>query len=313
MSGVILASIKIESSAPWITPLLKFIQGFKPGTAQSNHIMRQLMIYGLLQPMRSMFLGKIKEALLTQLAGAGNTDLPTTEQRRNKILDIGDKLSSLKLAYEAVDTAVSERNKESLAQARKRVKAAQEALSGLAEESDNAARSEQRSNTEKKRISLGALTSGLMRSRALKVLDLLTNPDNVTTTTSAEGQTWSVGSVGALDQVKTPSATAILLRRQTDSHKAILWRHLEFGTGALASKAKVAGLAMNTSESKHKNRDGTWYFGRSESMPDAGIKIRGSSPMSVLWGENSLVPDDYTVEITKTLERVMGQLEPRIS
>lgn len=312
MSGPVLARIRVNASAPWIGPLYSFLLSFKPGHGFHETIMRRVMIYGLLAPIRKNFMSKLSQSLVMQLDNRRPQKKVVAEY-----IEGAARLRSIKSAYEALDEAYSNAtgnfggtNYEAIQKASERLKAAMDMRQAASDKTNEAL------GPAKRRMTLAAITSGLMKNGALLVLDALTNPANLKVQMPGGrggDMVMQAGSTQRLDQIHTPSATAQLMRMQTSSEKKALWKHLEFGTGVLKSRKQVAGLVMNKSRTIHGENDGTWWYGQNAQMPNAGLKIRGSSPMDVLWGSDGNPLPEYTATAQKALEDAIEAFKPRLT
>lgn len=296
-----LAKITITYEAPWIDPLHNFFEGLQPGGAVLRKALRRVMIYGLLRSIRKSFMSNLTKAMDLSVVARNRN------RRRENVLRNTRVSRLLRLAYERLDEAVVSGNAKGADSARQRIAS----IERIARSGTEKAVFAQGAGTKMRVLSLSALTSAMMRERAMKVLDLLTNPSYVRD--EVRGDTFIVGAgrLVDLENIKTPSATERLTSNDSDTRYNVLWRHLEFGTGVLASKAKLPGHDTSSGGGRYKNADGTWWYGKSDNFADGGIQIRGSSPLHALWGPNGIRLASHQTAAQAELERAIAEYAPR--
>lgn len=116
------------------------------------------------------------------------------------------------------------------------------------------------------RASKRPLPHGQFRRLALRVLDLVADVHQAEVFVARGQVVLGIGNLAALEMIRTPSATRELTGHDTASTRDVLWRHLEFGTGAFATdpKARLPG---------HRLAGGGWWYGRSA---EQSLELRGS-------------------------------------
>lgn len=112
------------------------------------------------------------------------------------------------------------------------------------------------------------LPHGMFRGLAMRVLELVSDVYKQRTFMSGNDVVLGIGSLSALDRIRTPSATQKLTGSPTTSPRSILWRHLEFGTGAFSTRPQ-------DQSQEHRLPSGGWWYGKS---PDESLELRGSRP-----------------------------------
>jgi hypothetical protein len=110
------------------------------------------------------------------------------------------------------------------------------------------------------------LPNGQFRRLALRVLELIADISQAQTFAHSTGVVLGIGDVDLLDRIRTPSATQALTGKATKSSRNILWRHLEFGTGAFSTDP-------SSQAARHRLPGGGWWYGRSKSR---SLHLRGS-------------------------------------
>lgn len=136
-------------------------------------------------------------------------------------------------------------------------------------------------NTARNPITASKFSSGLFRSRALEVLNELTDGNLMRTKVAKSSLVVQVGNQQRLGQIKTPSATEFVLRRhKTTSRYQTLWRHLEFGTGVYSSDPEGKG---NKAPTRYSGLEGLppWHWAYSPNPPQ-GLILRGSHGVHAL-------------------------------
>lgn len=299
-----IAKVTITYKAPWIDSLHNFFEGLQPGGAVLRRALRRVMIYGLLRSIRKTFMSNLTKAMDLSVVAK------TRNERRARLLQSTRTSRLLRIAYERLDDAVLSGNSKRADAARQRIATIERIGREHAAKNEHVAVTAG-SGTRARIMSLSALTGALMRERAYKVLDLLTNPSYVQD--EMRGDTFVVGSGrhGPLDSVKTPSATGYLTSNPTVTRYNVLWRHLEFGTGMYASRPNLPGHDTYSGGGRSKNADGTWWYGRSDNFADGGIQVRGSSPLHALWGPNGIQLASHHAAAQAELERAILEYAPR--
>lgn len=147
---------------------------------------------------------------------------------------------------------------------------------------------------------LSTLAGNRFRRQMFTVLALFTDAMNVYAEKTASGIAIGVGPRAALESVTTPSATKALTGRESSSRYKVMWRQLEFGTGALrnAQKDRLNKWAVPKDE---------WWYGPKNTK--AGLLLKGTAPMNFLTdGSGAMYPEDQVrmfEEITRALDELL--------
>jgi hypothetical protein len=100
-------------------------------------------------------------------------------------------------------------------------------------------------------------------------LQVLGYASEIASVPTSGGAGVGIGFLPDLEAVPTPTAA----KAGTRSPYKVLWRHLEFGTGAYRTDPAV------NAGSPHRLPSGGWWFGRSEGY---ALHLKGSKPVSAL-------------------------------
>jgi hypothetical protein len=306
MSVRVISRIKFTAEAPWIQPMINYFASLEPGGIVARRVLQRALIYGVLRSIRRVYMARLHNALTMSIVSTTRTG------RRADNFSISERMESLRKAHESMDEAVLSGNQDRIKAAARRLNTVDRAIAQNGLEPDK-----RLTKLSLKAMSLSALTSALMRDRALQVLDFLTNAQYVKSPVMENGNmSISAGRVDQLDQIKTPSATDALLQRPTDSEYDIMWRQLEFGTGVRASNAKVMGQNIVKGSGTYKNADGSWWYGpprNATGKPQAGLLVQGNSPMHALWGPSGVTHAQHYIAAQIALNAAMEDLAPRFT
>lgn len=306
--ALVLASIKLTHSAPWLDPMLNYLVGLEPGGVVSRRVLNRMLILGVLRSVRKVYLGRLQQTLMTTVVA------PNRGAKRTRSAEAMSRVESLRKAYESLDEAVLSGNQDRVGKASQRINQIDRAIAVQGDLNDSRQKQDKRARV----MSLSAQTSAIMRSRALQILDYLTNPQYATgPIPGPTGVVHAAGRLDLLDAIKTPSATDALMGRPSESMYNILWRHLEFGTGVYASSSSAMGQNTMQGSGQFKNSDGSWWYGpaggRAPGEPGLGLLVKGSKPMAALWGPSGLAHDEHYVAAHREMVAAMEELAPRFT
>lgn len=107
-----------------------------------------------------------------------------------------------------------------------------------------------------------------------EVMQLITDQRLIQISREPNSMTASIGNIGTLDKIESPSATPILTGKSSTSPYGILWRQMEWGTGALRKPAPFAVFPTRFTSSEG------WWYGKK--LPYRGIHFRGTQPGNFL-------------------------------
>jgi hypothetical protein len=154
-------------------------------------------------------------------------------------------------------------------------------------------------------------SSGTFRQLALALLEASTGSAHISLHATGDTVVAGIGLISYLDSIKTPSATQYLNAQSsvfdddedsaqggaagTQSDRDILWRHLEFGTGAFAVDKSVQ-------HPTYRLPSGGWWYGKS---PDRSLHLLGSKPIAALRDPATRLP--YAPESLK-FRKVFAQM-----
>lgn len=219
----------------------------QPGEMEG--ILRAAVVETLLAAYRRRFLAALPAMINTR---------PDTRRAQSDVrVSFATRVALLK-AYRQLDDAQVSGTPQALASAEAKVLGARRSMHEALKQKD---RSRQ-----------GKLPTGRFRSLALKVLELSTDESAVQSLQVAGGAGIGIGNIAALDQILTPSATPELTGHPTSSTRNILWRQLEFGTGAFSTDKSSQG-------SRFRLASGGWWYGKS---PPESLHLRGNRPGAML-------------------------------
>lgn len=130
--------------------------------------------------------------------------------------------------------------------------------------------------TFKPRGGAGSLGAGEgFHALMMKVMKAIVDPTQMVSIRTANRMVIGIGDRAVLDAIHTPSHNA---KKYAGKYK-ILWRHMEFGTGAYAKPTF-------RTNGRTKESGGTWWYGR---QVGDGIHLRGSRPGNILRKESGEV------------------------
>lgn len=237
-------------------------------------LMRRAVAETLLKAYRERYLRNLPKAAAMERSPRTSVE-PATEE------DVAPKREALERAHDRWQFETGP-------------KARQSALESLRER----ARDYQQS-IEPKRVGAadwGDLPKTGFREIAVGLLQRYADQHAITTTRSKQGMHFGVGHIPSLDKVETPSANEDLGSPPTDSPNRIMWRHLEFGTGAysLARGAQRSG-SRSLSNRSYSHGDqtpegGGWMYGRDGRNKPMALYLRGSKPVSALRDPTNKLP-----------------------
>jgi hypothetical protein len=145
---------------------------------------------------------------------------------------------------------------------------------------------------------LSQLAGNQFRTRMQALLRIMVDARFVRSERNGKRIRIDVGQLSLLNQIETPSATEALRGYPTGSRYKILWRQLEFGTGAKRSAAKDrAGGASKPAKQ--------WWYGKRE---DASILLKGTLPMNFLTNNEGQIYQEDMDALGRELTRVLDNL-----
>jgi hypothetical protein len=116
------------------------------------------------------------------------------------------------------------------------------------------------------------LSTGTFRTLALKILDLMTDTGEIQIVPADGSVLAGIGDLTYLEGIKTPSATDKLTGHPTASPRNVMWRQLEFGSGAWSA-------APEAQDPTFRLPSGGWWYGR---HPEEALRLRGTRPIGAL-------------------------------
>jgi len=261
-------TIRRSTTVPDIEPLYKFLVGMEAGGTVAVKVLRHAMIMAVLRRVRATFLDNLQRSLQMTIVTGDDTERTQTVERINMIT------GNLRRAYGDLDKATLAANNRSMQKARDRIFELRDSM-------------EDKLAAPSKGPSVRSLSSvdAVMRRRSMQVLSLLADPAFLQTGVVDNATMVGMGPFRELDRIQTPSATTRMALRPTDSQYTILWRQLEFGTGAEA----VGGGS-------------DWSYG--------GMILRGSYPMRAIFGNGLGWRNDILKEIEPALDEAMDSMAP---
>jgi hypothetical protein len=165
--------------------------------------------------------------------------------------------------------------------ARVRLNAAHDAwLEALATKRKGASRVGDRTNDLGDAESRGPVGKGYFRALAHRILRETSDAAAIQNrgaygAAAANTLNLGIGSIADLERIETPSAV------YSRSKFNILWRHLEFGTGAYRTDKSV------NAASPYRLPSGGWWFGKSKGQ---ALHLRGSKPVGALRDPKTKLP-----------------------
>jgi hypothetical protein len=128
----------------------------------------------------------------------------------------------------------------------------------------------------KRRTGGSKLATGQFRRTALQVMNLVADAGLIHDVSRRGKTSFAAGSFKRLNEIKTPSASAMLRGRPTKSRFNIMWKHIEFGTGVYADDVSWNA----TSRSKLQGGSGEWWYGKGHGL---ALLLRGSRPAHAMF------------------------------